>query len=265
MKAYAHIIKMEALANIEYRFNLLIGPFSIILSISVNCLLWHLIMKSNNLTSINGMSFYDFAFYFSFTFMIHQLRSNWAVCFEAIEDIRRGLVTRFLTRPLSLFWNYFAIWIGRNVGFFLMYAVMILCLKIIYSENIFQAPWQFPVFLFSILISIVLSHCMYMNLIILNFWFNDVSGLIIGFNFFSTFAFGTLIPYSFYPPWALSIVRHSPLPYVVALPTQIAQGTIDFQEGLLQCLYGMGWLLLLGLLFKIVYSRAIRVYGAYGG
>ena len=265
MKTYTKIIKMEFLGNLEYRFNLLIGPFSIVSSVSMNCLMWWLIMKSNNLSQINGMTFNDFAFYFTLAFIVHQLRSNWDVNFEIIEDIRRGLVTRFLTRPISFFWNYFSIWIGRNIGFFIIYCFLLLGLKLLFPGVIFQSFWQPPCFLLSLGISMILSHCIYMNIVVLNFWFHDLTGFIMGFNFFATIVFGTLIPYSFYPEWSMALINWSPFPYVVSLPINIARGQLDLLPAITGCGQAVLWTLILGGLFKLVYSRAIRAYGAYGG
>ena len=270
MFKYLSILRINWVHALEYRANALIGLFAILSGLFIEYQIWSLIFSQNNYSSINmdgvssGYSFNQLIVFIFLSIIVGQLKSSWVTSTQMILEIRQGLINKYLIRPISYFWYHFMMFIGTNSLYFIVYSLLIGLFVYIFPGMIFQNMFSFFGFLISLLLSIYLSYCIYFIMVCFAFWFGEVRSIVVAYNVGMLMISGQYIPIRLFPPEFLSIIKWTPIPYLVDLPVSIATGIIDINEWKASIFFGFIWCLILTIICFVIYKTAIKGYEAFG-
>lgn len=217
--------------------------------------------------SIHAYTLPDIISYFLLVIIIERLT---ATHFEGwrSEEIRKGKIDFFLTRPFSYISEVFAKDIAAKIIsiFFSLPALIIFC---VINISIFHIPFALPPLLSLITFSalMVIAYAIQLMIalwiVLLTFWFEGSSGLEhfkwIALTLFS----GALIPLEFMPSILKTLTNYLPLKYLFSVPIQV-----------LQSHYLLGWsdvftiiltLITMIVISKLLWSKAQLAYTSNGG
>ena len=270
MFKYLSILRINWIHSLEYRANALIGLFAILSGLFIEYQIWSLIFSQNNYSSINmdgvntGYSFEQLIVFIFLSIIVGQLKSSWVTSSQMILEIRQGLINKYLIRPISYFWYHFMMFIGTNSLYVIVYSLLISIFVYLFPGMIFQNILSLIGFIISLLLSIYLSYCIYFIMVCFAFWFGEVRSIVVAYNVGMLMISGQYIPIRLFPPEFLSIIKWTPIPYLVDLPVSIATGIITINEWKISIGIGSLWSLILTLVCFAIYKTAIKGYEAYG-
>ena len=270
MRKYFSILRINWVHALEYRANALIGLFAILSGLFIEYQIWSLIFSSNNTSSIamqgssSGYTFEQLIIFIFLSIIVGQLKSSWITSSQMIIEIRQGLMSKYLIRPISYFWYYFMMFIGVNSLYYIVYSILILGFVIIFPLMIFNVPFSLFGFILSLFISIYLSYCIYFIMVCFAFWFGEVRSIVVAYNLGMLMISGQYIPIRLFPEKILSIISWTPIPYLVDLPVSIATGLSDPSVWKYDILYALIWCFILTIISLLFYKNGIKKYEAFG-
>ena len=270
MKKYFSILRINWINALEYRANALIGLFAILSGLFIEYQIWTLIFDSNNYSTISidgvekGYNFEQLIVFIFLSIIVGQLKSSWVTSSEMILEIRQGLINKYLIRPVSYFWYHFMMFIGINSLYFIVYMSLLILFVYIFPGMIFQTFISIFGFLATLILSIYLSYCIYFIMVCFAFWFGEVRSIVVAYNVGMLMISGQYIPIRLFPEEVLSIVKWTPIPYLVDLPVSIATGIIPQNQWISSISIGFIWCLILTIICFIIYKQGIKGYEAYG-
>ena len=100
----------------------------------------------------------------------------------------------------------------------------------IYPGMLFNSLLSIVGFAISLLLSIYLSYCIYFIMVCFSFWFGEVRSIVVAYNLGMLMISGKYIPIRLFPENILSIIKWTPIPYLVDTPVSIATGLIGYNE-----------------------------------
>ena len=270
MSKYFSILRINWIHALEYRANALIGLFAILSGLFIEYQIWSLIFSSKSQDSIaikgaaNGFTFEQLIIFIFLSIIVGQLKSSWITSSQMIMEIRQGLISKYLIRPISYFWYYLMMFVGINSLYYIVYSFLILLFIFLFPNMIFNLSLSFLGFLISLLISIYLSYCIYFIMVCFAFWFGEVRSIVVAYNLGMIMISGQYIPIRLFPENFLSVISWTPVPYLVDLPVSIATGLSPFEVWKTDILYALAWCVVLTIISLIFYKSGIKKYEAFG-
>ena len=155
MSKYFSILRINWIHALEYRANALIGLFAILSGLFIEYQIWSLIFSSKSQDSIaikgatNGFTFEQLIIFIFLSIIVGQLKSSWITSSQMIMEIRQGLISKYLIRPISYFWYYLMMFIGINSLYYIVYSFLILLFIFLFPHMIFNLPLSFLGFMVS--------------------------------------------------------------------------------------------------------------------
>jgi ABC-2 type transport system permease protein len=210
----------------------------------------------------------DFVAYFLSVLIVRQLTSNW-VAWQMFEDIRMGVLSMRLLRPIHPFWAY---GISQAAALPFRSVIAIPVALILLSSSGAHAlttnPVQMAVIVPSIAMAWLISYGINFALGALGFWVTQAMAL--GGIFFSLYTLlsGYMMPLDIMAskyPTVTTIAWASPFPSMVTVPVRLLTRNLPLGE-VLQLLAIQGaWAVGCVLLAMFVWRRGIRHFEAVGG
>jgi len=270
LSKYFSILRINWIHSLEYRANALIGLFAILSGLFIEYQIWSLIFESNNNATINmagssnGFTFEELIIFIFLSIIVGQLKSSWVTSSQMIIEIRQGLINKYLIRPISYFWYHFMMFVGVNSLYFIVYSLLVIVFMLIYPGVLFHTFISALGFLISLLLSIYLSYCIYFIMVCLSFWFGEVRSIVVAYNLGMLMISGQYIPIRLFPENILSIIKWTPIPYLVDLPVSIATGLITVSTWTYDIFFACIWCFVLTIISLLIYKKGIKQYEAYG-
>ena len=270
MYKYFSILRINWINALEYRGNALIGLFAILSGLFIEYQIWSLIFVSNNYSKITmdgvekGYNFEQLIVFIFLSIIVGQLKSSWVTSSQMILEIRQGLINKYLIRPISYFWYHFMMFVGINSLYIIVYMSLLVLFLYIFPGMIFKTIASILGFSISLLLSIYLSYCIYFIMVCFAFWFGEVRSIVVAYNLGMLMISGQYIPIRLFPEEILSIIKWTPIPYLVDFPVSIATGIINQSQWILQINIALIWCLILTIISFIIYKIGIKGYEAYG-
>ena len=84
----------------------------------------------------NGFTFEQLIIFIFLSIIVGQLKSSWITSSQMIMEIRQGLISKYLIRPISYFWYYLMMFIGINSLYYIVYSFNTLIYFLISSYDI---------------------------------------------------------------------------------------------------------------------------------
>jgi ABC-2 type transport system permease protein len=96
------------------------------------------------------------------------------------------------------------------------------------------------------------------------FWFDNIWSLGVILRFLTSFLGGALIPLSFFPEWAQSILSYTPFPYLIDFPMKALTGSLTVSTFCINLSIAFAWLLVFRALSKFTWTKGKYSYSGVG-
>lgn len=184
----------------------------------------------------------------------------------AYTDIKEGGLTKYILKPLSyITFKFLTEFSWRLVmGFlaFLAYLVLTFIFGQLFSISL--TPAQIIIVILAALLGLFISFIFKMIIGFTALWvveFNGIEQLV----FVASLIFsGYIVPLDM-SPWVLRIsAMFTPFPYIIYYPIRLLQNKLSFEQSLLLIGSQLVWIIMLGVLYKLLWQRGIKRFSGVG-
>jgi len=264
-RKYLGVAKLGLQENLEYRFNFFTTFIFVLAPLAVHISLW-IAVYATGVRTIAGYSFEMMMTYTILGHLLEKFTGEVNIQIKTSADIREGLISRYLVKPIDYFTSEIAILFSNRIIYFVTliipYLLVILATRKYFMFN--SDPILLLLFVISIFMAIILSFLLNHLLGLLTFWLKEINSLYVFTQ--STFSFfaGGYFTLNFLPQGVYDVLMYLPLPYTLFFPTTIYLKKYTLSQIGWHMLIAAAWIVLLFIINKIVWRRGIRRYTSDG-
>lgn len=262
LPTYMKIASLTSQVAYTYRFNLLLQLVGLLLQIFLLRVVWTAIYANN--ASVEGVDLESLLTYLTIANL--QL---WVVFPEGGEilqhRVREGKIALDLARPVSLVGQL----ISQGVGFTLGLLPLLLAVTpIAFFVGVLRAPSTLEAgaaYILSLLLAYAVIVSIGLLLGMVSFWTMETTGMWAIYRFANLFFSGGLVPLWLFPEPLRTIAGLLPFQTQANIPVSIYVGRLTGVDTLRALLVQCVWIVLLAILVRFVWSRAMRRVVIQGG
>lgn len=253
---------MQVRTALSYRADYLFNLVGLLLQVFLLTVVWRSVYADRS--SVAGIDLPAQVAYSTFGSVQYWLFTPWT--FSVVpERVRTGRIAVDLVRPLPFLGQVTAAQVGITAGM-APFAVVALPVAVLIGGAAAPASATAAV---AYAVSLVLAYGISMLLAsvvgMLAFWTTEVSGVFMLYRMIGQFLAGALVPLWFMPGWLAGIAHALPFQATSYTPLAIYLGRDAGARLWLDLAVQAGWLLVVGLVLRLVWSRALRRVTAQGG
>lgn len=262
LTVYSNEIRKILSYRVEFWVNFL---GQTLVSLTIAYFLWSSIFEENNTQVMNGFSFEKMMLYYLIVPLVFRILQGENIGFMS-NDIYQGGLNKYLVYPIS-FLGYKKITYFAYSSFYIlqMLLMVFISLFIFKSETIsFLSVQNILLCLLATLMATAVFFAISSILEMVSFWADNIWSLSVMLRVSVSAFGGAMIPLSFFPEWAIQILKYTPFPYLINFPMQAFMGELDVSSYLFQFLVLIFWYLFFMMLNRLVWKRAILQYNGIG-
>ena len=264
LKAYLAIIKGEFLVSISY----IAYSYASIIASFTQIVIFYFIWKSvyNGRMQINGYSYDDILAYVVLGRILITM-FNWGVNQYISDLIRTGTIGVRLLFPTNFVMTLYCAGIGNNfISNILFGGIPTLVFSmLILKVSLPYLSFNYVLFGISVFLGFTIMFLFDFLIGIFNFWTESGWAIQTIKSALLKFFSGSLIPISFFPKYLAMIANILPFKAVVDGPINILLGKYETMQAVRYLGYQSVWIVILGILVKLFFDRAVKEINIYGG
>ncbi len=276
LKKYKPFLRAGAIDTMAYRFNILIWAVITVCEVACMVFLWLAVYRSSEGgmdAEIHGFTYREMIAYVVLTTIFTFVAFNNDTLWNINTDIKKGTVGNYLIKPISYRGKFAATSLGNLLTMTLMFGLPLYAAALITLGVLgFLPQVTFPAFFAHLGLFLLAELCASL--------LNDTIAYIFGILCFYTssgwglnslkttiiaFLSGTLLPIAFFPAGLREVVSWMPFAGMSQNPILILMMKYDLSESLRCIALTAGWIVLLELFAKLLFSRAVRKVTVHGG
>ncbi|MGH2377268.1 MAG: ABC transporter permease [Candidatus Limnocylindria bacterium] len=262
MPAYAKIVGLASQVAYAYRFQILFQLIGLLLQIFLLKVVWTAVYADR--ASVEGVDLATLL-----TFLTIANLQIWIIFPEGGEDlqqkVREGKIAQDLARPVGLLGQLLAYQLGMTLGFLPM---ILVATPVAFVVGVLQAPAS-PEAALLYGLSVVLAYAVValMGLILglVAFWTLETTGMWAIYRFANLFFAGGLVPLWLFPGPLRTVAELLPFQTQAHIPVSIYIGRLAGTDAARGLLIQAAWILILALVVRFVWSKALRRVVVQGG
>lgn len=245
-----------------YRFDLVVGLLTMIIQVVLTTVVWRVVYGGRG--QVAGISQQTAVAYAVLAACFQTIVTPWQ--FSSIPmRIRLGQIGVDLTRPHGLIAQTLAQGVGTIMA---RTPIGLVGLLVGLALGALRPPHSIGlalVWVGSMVLGIANVQLANVAMSMLAFWTTDVGGPFMVYRFASTFAAGALIPMWFMPVWLQQLLGFLPFQAQMFIPLTIWFGTISGGRIAADLAIQVGWVLVLAVIARLIWARAIHKVVVQGG
>ncbi|MGP1612245.1 MAG: ABC transporter permease [Catonella sp.] len=257
LEKYLSIIVISIKASSAYKIKLFFYALTGITQFISYHYLWSSLYNDGR--EYNGFTGGTILTYFVVSFLIQSIIPRW-IAMEIGWGVKRGEIINVFLKPIG-FRKYYLLYAFGDVIFTLIFMGLPIMLIAFFSDSLVLCG-NILLFMFSLIISYGIAFNLFYLVGLISFVTTNIWGIFLTFDLVNLFLSGALLPLQFMPRWLVMVIKILPFRYIVDFPISVwLTGKADIYELLVQIL----WFILLCIVTKIVYRRAISRLDIFGG
>lgn len=263
MKKYWQAFKINLQRHLTYRVRIIIWAFNDSISFVIFPFIWLAIYGSRDIVS--GYTRVDIITYYIVMAFISVAVDSHSI--NAIKtDIMEGGLSSILTKPINYIWF-------RTMGeiSYKMLSAVIVVFALVIFKLVFSSLLIFPhsvilflLFIFSLLISFIISHLFQLIIGLGTLWLGQTGALQSVRQVVESVFSGVIAPLSFFPFFLQVIANYLPFRFQAYFPAQIFLGQINIWQIGWGFIWAFGWIFILLLVVIFMWKRGIKQYEGVG-
>ena len=255
----SNLAKYFAIAKVEFKnkrwaiVDFYLSFFSTFFQITIFYFIFNYIV-------INEYNNINLFLYFSIVNIIYSsLNPAQYIAYFHMEDINSGNLSIKTIKPISYSAEMYIKTLSSFVFNICINCILILIILFIINRKV--QPYIFLISLFSVFISFNILYLVQAIIGCLAIWVHDITRLRdVIFTIMLLFG-GKLIPSDLLYGTIKKIAFYTPFPYIYDVPTKIFQNKFSYNDLKIQIF----WVILLGLIYRLIYKRFVLKNLEYGG
>ncbi|MNW53851.1 hypothetical protein D3C74_314280 [compost metagenome] len=262
-KKYITLALCSMQNTLAYRLSFILNFLSGFIGLIAMYFLWQAVYIGRD--QLSGFTWEQMQAYLLVTFFVNSMLSYYSES-SITNKIIDGSVMMDLLRPIQFQKARLAETLGSCVLEGLLSCILIgLAAIFTFGITLPHDVWTLTLFALSLLSSILLKFCIVYLSALLCFWTTSGFGIYWARVSITNLLSGALVPLAFFPGWLQSFAMVLPFQGIVNTPVMIGLGMRGSFEALELIAIQLGWIVLLWLLGKMLWSRAIRQITIHGG
>ena len=260
---YGGVMRTSMIRTVQYRANTLIELALMVAEPVVYLVVWQIVARTND-GSVDGFTAGRFAAYFIAwswvrTFVQGGSPGNWE------RRVRDGSMAGFLMRPIHPVHQNLALWVGFGIARATMWIPAGAVLVLIFRPELHTGALQLLVFPVAVAMAMLARTFTQDTIGAGAFWFTRISaiGSIVGL--VELLTSGRLVPLELLPGWAQAVSWALPFRWTFAFPIEALIGPMSSGRLFTGLAMEAGWLVVMWMVLRVVWSRGIRHFSAVGG
>ena len=249
-----------------YRWNFLLRMVFGIVPLIGTVFLWQAIFAEKR-GSIEGYDYQGMIFYFLITVFIDNLITPTEDEWQIAGEIREGRMSSYLTKPLNYLAYRFTLYASYRLLYITVVFVPICVLAFLFRDAIRwpEHGLTWAALALSTVMAAGIQFLIAYALAMIAFWVLEVSTIIFIVYSFEYFLSGHVFPLDVMPAWLQGFVKWSPFTYELFFPAQIAMERVQGRAMVEGLVIQAGWLAVAYVAARVLWSRGVRKYQAFGG
>lgn len=263
---YLSFIRNAFLTMLAYRLRYFTGIITYLLFVSVHYFIWQAVFANQpDGAFINGFTLTEMVTYISVAWISRSLYfSN--IDYDIDEMVRSGEIAIYLLRPVNFQLMMLAKAFGESIfrAFFFTVPVGIV-ITAVFPISLPASGYDFFLFCASTVMAFFILAQFNFIVGLSAFALKSITGLIQAKYYIVQICSGLLIPLAFFPDWAEQILRLLPFQTIASIPLQFYLGKIPDSEIASAFLLQLFWLVMLTILGKLLWQKALAKLTLQGG
>ena len=265
---YLKIFRVSLTERLHYRGDFFLGTVLRYLPMLTTILLWEAIFAgSGHPDDIGGYTRNQMIAYLLLIHISRTFSSMPGVAAGIARDIRDGNLKKYLLQPLDMISYLLAYRAAHKVAYiatsFLPYALLFYLCRGFFDT--FPDPEQFVAYVISLLLGFVIGFFFESCMGMMGFWILEVSSLLWVVGTLNFFVSGQMVPLEVLGPNWTSVLRWLPFQYLAYFPARIFLGKVPPEQLWWDLLIELFWAIALVMLCRLLFTRGLRRYSAFGG
>ena len=256
------LAKQNAREGLYYRFDLILYIFNFIVEITVYVFVWLAIYNNGN--QILDMSFEQVTTYYILVVSLNPIIS-WGVNEMMGHAIREGEILRELLNPISYINYYFGLRIGKFIEAGIVGILTFIICSLLFGVLLPAGILNFIFFILVVLLSIVVVFFFELILGTTAFYTDSIWGIEIFKRAILNIFSGMIAPLSLFPQWLQKIADILPFKDCIYTPINIYFGELSNIEILQVLLKQCIWIVILYIVAKVLFNKAVKNVTVNGG
>jgi ABC-type uncharacterized transport system permease subunit len=266
--AYAAVARTALRSMLMYRAGLAISILVLLIQVIALRFVWTSVYADRASVAGNGgvgeIALSTQLAYVSLSLIQYWLLNQWSP-FSLQRRIREGRIGTDLMRPIGVLPQAAMARFGTVLGG-LPFAVLAVPLAMVFGGVAAPADSAAAAgYLASTVLAVVIAIQLAVLLEMLAFWMLEIGGIMLSYSLVSRFLSGALVPLWFMPQWLQVVATVLPFQATTFAPIAIYLGAISGAELVRSLVISAGWIVLLWLIMRLVWSRAVRRVVVQGG
>jgi ABC-2 type transport system permease protein len=266
MTWWRHVVAMEFRKILAYRSDFWVTFLGqTLIQLLVAKALWQMIFSSQGVEEMQGYSLEMMGLYYLIIPIGNRMLTGENMGFIS-REIYDGTFTKYLLYPLSVF-QYKTL---TYLTYSLFYGFQLVLISLLYRWFFGQVPvtgidvihLSAGLLLFLLASWVYAMMAMLIELIAL--WADNIWSLMVMLRFFSSFFGGAFIPLAFLPNWTQELLKWTPFPYLISLPTRTVMGLTNVSEIVGGVLILITWIIVFRFFVSLVWKRGDLHYTGVG-
>ena len=264
MNKYTAALRIGLSSAMEYRFNFFVNLLSTVFPILIQVFLWQAIYSG-------GETRYGYTFGQMMVYVVVagavSMFVNTGVERVVNQDIRSGTLGIYLGKPI----NYILFRIFHTLGGRIPAAVTMILFTIAtltglyFTVGLSISLVAGLLFILSLLLGILLNFCIFFLISLSAFWLTDVGSFFGAIRVTVMVISGGVFPVTVFGSTYMSVIAYLPFSYTTYFPITLLTGSMMAERMLTGILTQIFWIVLLGILSKVVWTAGTKRYVAVGG
>lgn len=260
------VISIELRRAFTYRFEFwfkFLG--TLFANVGLAYFLWEAIYAQTGVREIEGYTFPAMVLYYVLVPLTQNLTRGHEP-HSVSTEIYSGTLTRYLIFPMPFFLYKYA----ANVASILVAIVQMALVLVVYAlvagipPEVALSPQSMALGLVAAVVASLLNFYLVTTIEMVTFWADHIWSLNVMLMFVIRLFGGSMLPLALFPQAVQQVLPYTPFPYLVSFPILTFMGRVSLQDWV----QGMGilmlWIVVSGLVHRLVWRRGIHQYSGVG-
>ena len=260
LRAYPTLLRAYWARALEYRGQSIIWILSSILPLIMMTVWLSIAGETGEIGSYDRVGF--ISYYLAVTVM-RRMVGVWII-WDLDRDIRQGLLSPQLLRPIDPVHMHFSRILALRPLQFILVGPPVIIAALLFGAQYDLRPLTILFVLLAIFGAMCIEFFMQMATGALAFWLTQAVAITEVWFYARALFSGWIIPIDLFPAPIANALQVLPFRYVLSFPIEILLGRLTLAEIGFGFAVQYGWLLLIFLLYRLLWTRGLREYGAVG-
>jgi ABC-2 type transport system permease protein len=213
--------------------------------------------------TLGGFTFEEMMVYLIIGLLMNAARSS-EISESIAQTIKSGDIAIYLCRPVNFVKSLLFDGIGSKVINLFVFTILLVVMTYLFNLP-YPSSRIFFIFILYAVFMLLFDIILYTIIGGLSFWFVEIWGIRASIEQVLWILSGRVLPISFFPVWFQGFLAWTPFFYLEYTFARLYLGKIAVIEALQAIGIFMFWILLLGLLLKLIYKKGFSKMEAFGG